>query len=167
MTAQDAILTRPTPFPGIPERTIAAGASLMEALPMLLDAPGRLLGVCRDDEMLGVITADSMLEALGRFIAGRDDCSVIELDCAPADFSASSIAIAVEDADTHLVDLLSRPAPDGRLRVTLRVRDTDPSAVIASLERHGYLIAECAARSNASAEVLSERIAALQALLNV
>ena len=108
-----------------------------------------------------------MPEALGRFIAGRDDCSVIELDCAPADFSASSIAIAVEDADTHLVDLLSRPAPDGRLRVTLRVRDTDPSAVIASLERHGYLIAECAARSNASAEVLSERIAALQALLNV
>lgn len=110
-----------------------------------------------------------MLEGIGRMIAPRDDCSVITVECAPEDFSASLMAHAVEDSDAHLVDLLSTPSDNGNLKVLLRVRHTDPAAAVRSLERYNFKVTDAHAASDSimSVEIATERLLSLQALMNV
>lgn len=165
MTIKDAISATSTQ--GRPACTVSARTPLLEALPSLLDTPDRLLGVEEMGDIVGVVTEVSLLEALGRLIAPRDDSSVITVECPPADYSASMLAHAVEDAGAHLVDLISGPAPDGNIRVTLRVRTLAPDHIIQNLERYGYAVTDAGEHRSPDAEILSERIAGLQALLNV
>lgn len=133
---------------------------------MLLDAPGRELGVEDETGLAGVIDQTSMLESLGRLLPARGDSSIVDIECGASDYSASALARAVEDADVHLVDLLTSPAPDGRIRATLRVRCEDPGHVVASLERYGYRVTAHSGHNSLPA-VDMERLLALQALINV
>ena len=159
----------------IPIVKVGENMSVIDVLPRLLDSPERVVGVVEEpfsdiggkDKLLGVIDSESMLEGLGRMIAPRDDSSVIRIECAPVEYSASSIARAVEDSDTHLVDLLSVPDKDGHLSVTLRVRSLDPSAAIQSLERYGYRVVESSASSYRDYEIAASRLLELQTILNI
>ena len=63
--------------------TVDAGAPLTDVLQRLLDSPTHELGVADGKSTLGVIDSDSMLAALGRMIASRDDCSLISVECDP------------------------------------------------------------------------------------
>ena len=139
-----------------PRRTVSADEQLVDVLPKLLDAPSRELRVADGDRELGVIDTRSMLEALGRMIAARDDASTLTVECPPSDYSASALARAVEDSD------------DGaNIRVTLRVRLDNPEAAVRSLNRYGYDVVETSARPTGSATVEEERLSALQVYLNV
>lgn len=149
-----------------PGADVESDMALLDVLPRLLERPDRRLGVKEEDELLGIIDESSLLLALGRMLPGRDDCCVVEISCAPGDYSASHIARAVEDADVHLVDLISTPAADGRLNVLLRVRCEDPTAVTHSLERYGYRV-EWTNGHELPAEVSEERLLALRTLINV
>lgn len=148
-------------------RIIDGDMPLVDVLPRLLDSGSHSLAVADGDVTLGVITETSLLEGLGRMIAPRDDSSVITLECRPEDYSASMLAHAVENTDSHLVDLWSVPAADGMLRVTLRVRCSDPSAAVRSLERYDFRVVEASGSMVRDAEIASERLLALQTLLNV
>ncbi len=169
MTAKDILQPGKTAAGFGPRRTVDAEMPLIEVLPRLLESPVRELGVKEGETWLGVVDSDSLLEGLGRMIAARDDCSVITVECRPEDYSASQLAHAVEDSDAHLVDLLSTPSDDGRLRVTLRVRHCDPSAAVHSLERYDYKVVEAYGGNSEirDAEVAMERILSLQTMLNV
>lgn len=148
-------------------RSVAADMPVVEVLPRLLDSPQRVLGVEDGSSLLGVIDQASLLEGLGRMIAPRDDSSVITVECAPYDYSASRIAHAVEDSDAHLVDLWSLPADEGRMRVTLRVRRSDPTATVHSLERYGYDVVEAHGSRYEDAQLAASRLLELQTLLNI
>ena len=100
-------------------------------------------------------------------IAPRDDSSLVTVECAPADYSASRISHAVEDSDAHIVDLWTVPAENGKIRVTLRVRRADPTPTVHNLERYGYEVVDTSSADYQDAEVAWERILALNALLNV
>lgn len=167
MTARDAIspIKREGALPVAD--SVRSDMHLLEVLPRLLESPKRLLGVYDGDTMLGVIDNASMLDALGHFIAPRFDCSVIELECTPADYSASLLARAVEDADMHLVDLISTPTDNGRLHVTLRVRCEDPAPAVLSLERYGFEITGVFGHDELRHTASLERLLALEAMLNV
>lgn len=167
MRAKDVLSPRLPETPLLPMKSVDAEMPLLEVLPHLLDAPGRTLGVQNAEGNLGVIDGLSLLEGLGHLIAPRDDSTVITVECDPSQYSASAIAHAVEDVDLHLVDLISHPADDGTIHVTLRVRSLDPSAAIQSLERYGYHTLEAQPGFDASSDILTERLASLQALLNV
>lgn len=178
MTAKDAIspykqLSAMAGEPSVmgsvgPTRTVDASEPLVDVLPKLLEAPTRELRVAVGDREIGVVDTRSMLEALGRMIVARDDCSMITVECHPADYSASAIARAVEDADAHLVDLWSAPADDGNnLRVTLRVRLDNPEAAVRSLGRYGYHVTEASGHATGTATIEEERLSALQVYLNV
>lgn len=105
---------------------------------------------------------------LGNLVTPRDDASVITVECTPADYSASLIARSVEDVNVHLVDLISHPSEhEGTLLVTLRVRTLDPSPVMRSLERYGYTVLDAPRDDQRDALLLRERIAALNAFINV
>jgi hypothetical protein len=150
-----------------PDRTVPAEMPLISVLPLLLDTPHREVAVENRGHVLGVINQTSLLEGLGYMIAARDDCSVITVECAAGDYSASHLARAVEDADVHLVDLLSVPASEGNIRVMMRVRCTDPTAVVHSLERYGYDVVEVYANSYSNEETALNRLLEVQTLLNV
>ena len=169
MTARDILSIRNfnTANSTVPE--VDGDMQLLDVIPRLLDAPQRELAVVDGGEQIGYIDQSSLLEGLGRMIAPRDDCSVITVECAPQDYCASVIAHAVEDSDAHLVDLFSAPAENGQMKVTLRVRHSDPTAAVRSLERYDYKVVEAysAADSIQSMEIATERLLSLQALMNV
>lgn len=149
-------------------RSVVAELPVIEVLPKLLDAPRRMLEVVEaDGTLLGTIDQTSMLEGLGRMIAERDDCSVVTVECRPEDYSASLLAHAVEAADAHLVDLLTTPGADGHVQATLRVRCSDPSPVVRSLERYDFNVTGAHGTADANMVLAAERLAALNAFLNV
>lgn len=140
MKARDAIALQRGFDESAGYERVDAGMHLLDVLPRLLETPDRILSVESDGKLIGTIDSDSMLEALGRQISSRGDCSVIEVECAPADYSASLLARAVEDADVHLVDMFTTPVRHGFMRVTLRVRCEEPGVVAHHLERYGYKV---------------------------
>ena len=167
MTARDAISPVILHSAALPVRSVEPDMPLVDVLPRLLDAPGRLLEVRDSGLPLGTIDETSMLTALGVMLAARDDCSLVTVECRPEDYSASLIAHAVEDAGVHLVDLWSVPAEGGGLKVTLRVRCMDPSPVVHSLERYDYAVTDVHGGDYSDPALTRERMEALQVYLNV
>lgn len=68
------------------------------------------------------------------------EASELLLSCPPADYSASSIARAVEDCDAQLLALsvTGMRDPEGLPVIALRVNVRDASGVARSLRRYGY-----------------------------
>lgn len=97
----------------------------------------------------------------------RDDCSYIKLQCPPADYSASILTHACEDAGATVVDLLTSPADARTILVTMRLRCDDPSPAVHNLERYGYDIVEAEGNNYTDAAIAEERLLELQTLLNV
>lgn len=167
MTAHDAISPLVSGQPSAGGRSVETDMPLVDVLPRLLDAPGHRLDVTEGGMRVGTIDETSFLQALGGMLSARDDSSVVTLECNPEDYSASLISHAVEDVGVHLVDLWSAPAPEGHLRVTLRVRCEDPTSVVRSLERYGYAVTDVYGRRYAEAEIGASRMRELQLYLNV
>lgn len=167
MKARDAMSSNIQTGKELPRRCISPEMHLLDVLPLLLETPERRLTVRDNQKALGVVDESSLLESLGRLLPARDDSSVIVMECRPEEYSASAIARAVEDADAHLVDMISRPSDDGRISVTLRVRLTDPSAAVRSLERYGYDVVDSGGRAIANSAIAEDRLNALQVYLNV
>ena len=169
MTAKEIISVHNFNSDIMPQTTVDADMPVLEVIPRLLESPGRVLAVNEDGNTIGVIDQTSLLEGIGKMIATRDDCSVITVECTPEEYSASIIAHAVEDTDAHLVDLFSTPFDNDKLRVTLRVRNSDPTSTIRSLERYDYHVVEAHSSSDGirSLEIATERLLSLHAIMNV
>lgn len=167
MRAKDVLSLTQWRSADLPSRCVSAQMPLLEVLPLLLDTPDRRLTVQDDEKVLGVIDESSMLTGLGTLLSARDDSSEIVIECFPEAYAASSIAHAVEDADAHLVDLISHPSRDGKIRVTLRVRHSDPTAAVRSLERYGYEVIEANGPQYSDAQLSAERLSNLRLYLNV
>ena len=97
----------------------------------------------------------------------RDDCSLVTLQCAPADYSASILTHACEDAGAPVVDLLTQPADERSIRVTLRLRCDDPTPAVHNLERYGYEVAEAEGTRYTDAMIAAERLLEVQMMMNV
>ena len=170
MTAKDILSLQKFDIDPAANLTVDSDMAILDVIPRLLDTNNRMVSVVDDEgKHIGIIDQTSLLEGIGRMIAPRDDCSVITVDCAPEDYSASVLAHAVEDSDAHLVDLFTSPAENGRITVTLRVRHSDPTAAVRSLERYDYHVIDAHGSGNSmqSMEIATERLLSLRALMNV
>lgn len=167
MKARDIISPRSAIAESLPERNISADMAVVDILPFLLDTPDYRLGVTDGDQMLGIIDASSMLKGVASIIAPRGDSSTIALEMHPSAYCASHIAHAVEDANVHLVDLWTSPLDGENMKVTLRVRSTDPSEAAACLERYGYNVVEVSGENNSNLDTAIERLLSLNTLLKV
>ncbi len=148
-------------------KTVDADEPLTDLIPKLLESPSQRLDVVRKGKSIGYIDAVSLLEALGRMLPPRETGSDISIECAPADFSASAIARAVEDADAHLLDFWSEPVKSGRTGVHLRISHSNPEAAVRSLRRYGFDVREAYGHTTPDFSVEEERLSALQLFLNV
>lgn len=97
------------------------------------------------------------------------DTSEVTVICHPSDYSASSLARAVEDADASLLALVTTPDNDGSqmLTVHLRTNRSDPSPVVHSLERYGFNVTDAQGTVNTDASLAAERLSELQRYLNI
>lgn len=176
MTALDVISPRTTPatvsdgsnailYP--PRFSVEEDTPVLDLIHKLIDSPQHRLVVKRKGNITGHIDPDSLLEG----IADLTDChhtgAVITAECATNDYSASSLARAVEDADANLLDFLSKTTDRGTMRITMRISHEDPSSVCRSLERYNYNIISAHGTEYADEETLDMRLNALQVYLNV
>ncbi len=98
------------------------------------------------------------------------DASRLLAACIPADYSASRIARAVEDADAQLVNLnvtSDGAALDNRVVFELRVTHRSPMAVARSLERYGYEVMDMEGDDPDDDAAMSERVAAVLRMLDL
>lgn len=89
-----------------------------------------------------------------------EESSMLSIACFPVNFSASRIATAVEDCDTHLLNLnlTSECIPTGEVVVDLRVGVRNPQGVARSLERYGYTVVRMPEGPMADEETMRERV---------
>lgn len=167
MKARDIISPRSASAGSLPQKHVSAETSVVDVLALLLDTEDRRLGVTDGSDLLGIIDPESLLEGLGQLIVPRDDSSTVVVETSPASYSASQLSHAVEDADVHLVDLWTSPGEDDMIRVTMRVRASDPSGVVSSLERYGYDVVEASGEENRNMDTAIERLLSLNAILKV
>lgn len=167
MTAMDLITLRDDlqPHPGRPK--VSSGSTLYEILPRMAESADCTVDVTRDGLTVGCIDAPAAVRALSETFTRSDEASVLTVECAREDYSASLLAHAVEDVDAHLLNLSVMPADGGRLNVSLRIGHRDPQAAIHSLERYGFNVTEAYPGPDASPTALDKRLAALQVFLNV
>lgn len=126
------------------------------------------LAVVNDADVRGFIDEKDFMQWLSAsLLPPREDSSWIVAECVPADYSASRIAHAVEDADAHLLNLSAAPSPGGRTRVFLRVSLSDPSPAVRSLERYGYEVVDYRSPDGSRDPVLSRRLDELSLYLNI
>lgn len=156
-----------TDLPSAYQRDIDAKTPIIEVLHHFSDYESSILPVSENGQIIGYIDSQSLLEGLCKIIVARDDSSIINIKCSHLDYSASSIAMAVEDADAHLVDMISSPSDDEKINVCLRVRHLDPTAVANSLRRHGFEVVSSFSKQSIQTKIATERLAHLVALLNI
>ena len=121
MTAMDLITLRDDlqPHPGRPK--VSSGSTLYEILPRMAESADCTVDVTRDGLTVGCIDAPAAIRALSETFTRSDEASVLTVECAREDYSASLLAHAVEDVDAHLLNLSVMPAEGGRLNVSLRI----------------------------------------------
>lgn len=104
-----------------------------------------------------------------RIFPRNDESSELSVACYRADFSASRISRAVEDADAHLLNLnvTSEILPSGEIVVDLRVSHRDAGAVSRSLERYGYSTLNIRSGRDLLSESVAERIDQLMAHIDI
>ncbi|MDE7385862.1 MAG: hypothetical protein K2N28_01850 [Muribaculaceae bacterium] len=83
-------------------------------------------------------------DGLAMLYPHRSEGAEILLGVRPDEYSAATIARAVEDCDSHLVNLsvTSARTPSGNLVVALRTDASSPDSVVRSLGRYGYEVLE-------------------------
>ena len=81
---------------------------------------------------------------LDRLFPPVDEGSQLLVAVSPVDYTASTVARAVEDTDAHLINLnvLADRSGADELMVHLRVDRRDGNAVARSLERYGYRVVD-------------------------
>lgn len=99
-----------------------------------------------------------------------DECCELTIAVSAADYSASTIARAVEDADAHLLNLnvtADTPSTPGLIIVDLRINHRVASAVARSLERHGLTVTAIHNGTDYDSELTRQRIDHLLAQISV
>lgn len=98
------------------------------------------------------------------------EASRLIVACRPDDFSASTLARAIEDSDAHLLNLnvTDRRLDDGRITVDLRTNRRNARSAVRSLERYGYeVISSDGDGEDAADDLFRLRAAELLHLINI
>jgi len=154
----------PSDYLSAPE--VSSTMPLPEVVRILGSSPAGVLKVVEDGKAIGGLDSRSLLGGIAGAVSDAD-ISYVELECAASDYSASKVAHAVEDADTHLAGLWTVPSDGGKLHVTLRVLRSNPEPIVHSLRRYGFDVTDAYGLSSQEYKFSEEAFAALQLYLNV
>lgn len=89
-----------------------------------------------------------------------DDWSIVSAQCLPAQYSASTVARAVEDCDAHVLNLNVTDLGDAdnpMLVFELRANRRNADGIARSLERYGFDVLSVDGSDNAGADTDTTR----------
>ncbi|MDR1937541.1 MAG: CBS domain-containing protein [Tannerellaceae bacterium] len=116
----------------------------------------------------GVITRDTMLEALACLCSAEAAGSVVVLELPPRDYVLSDIARILEANNAHMLNLLSNTDKNtGRLILTIKIDLEDATPVIRSFERFNYTVLYHFMEKGMADEVLQHRMNELLYYMNM
>ncbi len=95
--------------------------------------------ISTDKELMGTISGNALLKALGNFSGSQEIGGIIVLEIQRIQFSISEISRIVESNDATVLHLNTTVnTQTGLLTVTIHLNKKDISAVVASFERYEY-----------------------------
>lgn len=94
-----------------------------------------------EEELLGVIPQENLLQALGRLNAVNETGGWITLDIEPKDFSLSEIGRIAESNDVTVLSLNTINNPDsGKMEILLKTNKEELQSLAATFERFNYQV---------------------------
>ena len=114
---------------------------LFEVARRMLEYEVRLLPVVdRDGIYLGIVEKKNVLEAFSKMLNITTTGSVITVEVTKEDFTISELVHLIETEGAKILGLtVDQPADDSlKLRISIKISHIDTSAVVSSLQRHGY-----------------------------
>lgn len=92
-----------------------------------------------ENDFIGTITGQNLLQALGNFSGAQQIGGIIVLKMEKSQFTISEISRIVESNEAHVWHLNSTVQPEtGLLLVTIHINKKELSAVVAAFERYDY-----------------------------
>lgn len=165
MPDPEAVIGEPVLFaPSVRENT-----HLHEALALITRYQLSLLPVVGpEDEYLGVVTRDRLIDVLAELCSAERAGSIIVLELMPQDYSLTDIARLVESNNAHVLNLLSYMDKDtGRLHLILKIDLEDASPVIRSFERFNYTVLYYFMEKGMVDDLLQQRMEELVRYMNI
>lgn len=122
-----------------------------------------------NDNYLGSINSDSLLNALANTLTYKIPGSIVTLEVAVNDYSMSEISNIIESEKTSIVGLIINDENllDNKIELILKLNNKNIDRVIASLERFEYKIKSFSSGESTSNDKLKEHYDALMHYLNV
>lgn len=127
-------------------------------------------GVCVADDagrVSGRLEADDMLCAVADAFGADKADSLVEVVCGADVYSASRLAMAVEDADAPLLGIWCRRTTGNRVEALLRIGSPDPSAACRSIRRYGYQAMPLGGKADADLLTAQRNVDALRMILEI
>jgi len=94
--------------------------------------------VGENNEYLGVITQNKIIEHLSTLLGTDIAGSIVVLEMNSQEYCVSEIARIVESNNASIINLLSYPSINGNIQVAIKTDQEDASAIIRSFERFNY-----------------------------
>jgi len=139
--------------PAIPENV-----HFYEALKVFHDQKLSVLPVIsKDNEYLGILTRDSLLEVLAQYNGVKEPGGILSLEIEPRDYSLSEIARIAESNDVILLSVNTITNPNtGRLEVLLKTNRQELQSLIATFERFKYYVVRYAISAEEEEDTLKK-----------
>jgi CBS domain-containing protein len=117
---------------------------------------------------LGCITANSLMEHLGKFTAMEEPGAIIILELNQNDYVLSQIAQIVESQDTKILSLyVSSDKDSTKMEVTIKLNKMEIQSLIQALNRYDYTIKATFTEDEKMYDDLIDRYDALMNYLNI
>lgn len=115
----------------------------------------RLMPVLGEEaQYLGCITLDTIIEKISHLAAMKDPGGILQLELNINDYSLSEIANIVESNGAKILSSYIFTHDDStKMDVTIKINQTDLSAIIQTFERYNYTVAASYHKSEMEAEV--------------
>lgn len=124
-----------------PSIYVFSNQHLFEVARKMLEYEVRLLPVIDEDGVyLGIVEKKNVLEAFSKMLNITTTGSVITVEVTKEDFTISELVHLIETEGAKILGLtVDQPIDDSlRLRISIKISHIDTSAVVSSLQRHGY-----------------------------
>lgn len=152
MTAKDAISCLNVDEECELKRSISVSAPMALTISVVEDSSDVPVAVIDEStgKCVGQIDAKGIVAMMSKVFPVAEESVELTITCRAGQYSASSIAHAVEDVDAHLLNLNVLDAgvcPSDNVHVAIRVGHSRAESVVRSLYRYGYEVVEIAGMS--------------------
>jgi acetoin utilization protein AcuB len=122
--------------------------------------------VDKSNNYLGSASYESILDFLSSNTSYKDQGAVLELSCAPMQYSLSAISKVVEAEGNQVLLMHTNITEADEMKVTIKVNSLHVSAIIEALERMDYLVLNTY-NDETNEEFLQDRFDGLMKYLNI